>query len=151
MKGRHQGFTLIELVISMTLIAISILGTLLAINTTALFSADPLITYQAVAIAESYLEEIVKKDFPINPCPAGVRSTFSNICNYQGLSEPPTDQTGTPIAGLGGYTVNVNVDNTLASLGAPSLTPGIQMVRIDIKIAHSSMPTMNFSVYRTNY
>ena len=105
-----------------------------------------------MAIAESYLEEIVDKNFPITPCPAGTRGTFTNICNYNGLSEHPTNQNGTAMAGLSGYTVNVVVDSTAASLGSPSLTPGTQVVRIDVTVSLSPMMVpMTFSVYRTNY
>ncbi len=151
MRKNHQGFTLIELVVSMTIIAIALLGTLLSINTAALFSGDPLIVQQALFIAESYIEEITGKDFPVTPCPSGTRPTFTNICNYNGLSEAPTDQTGTAISGLGNYTVNVSVDSTTASLGAPSLTAGTQVVRIDVTLSHANMQSITFSVYRTSY
>ncbi len=146
-----KGFTLVELVMSMTIISVALLGTILTINTAVKYSADPLLTHQAVSIAESYLEEMVSKDFPITPCPAGTRSSFTNICQYNGLSEVPTDQTHTAIAGLGAYTVNVTVDSGAANLGSPSLTTGTQGIRIDVKVSHTSMQTLTFSVYRTNY
>jgi len=149
---KQSGYTLIELVTSMVIISIALLGTLMVINTATLYSGDPLLRHQALAVAESYLEEISDKNFPVTPCPAGTRGTFTNICNYNGLSESPTNENGTPMAGLGGYTVNVAVDSTAASLGSPSLTPGTQVVRVDVTVSLSPMMVpMTFSLYRTNY
>jgi MSHA pilin protein MshD len=152
---KNNGFTLIELVISMTIISIAILGTLLAINTATLFSGDPLITTQATAIAESYLEEIVGKSFPtpavatVCPTTGLTRANFTEVCNYNGLNQVPTDQNGNTLAGLSGYTVQVAVDRQTATLGA--LASGTQVVRIDVTVSHALMTGMKFSVYRTNY
>ena len=144
-----MGYTLIELVMSMTIISIAILGTLFSINMASLYSGDPMITYQGISIAEAYLTEIGTKSFSTGSCPSGTRSTYTNICQYNGLNQVPTDQTGTAIAGLGGYTVQVVVDSSTAVLGA--LTAGTQAVRIDVIVSHSNMDTMTFSAYRTNY
>ncbi|HXH54483.1 MAG TPA: type II secretion system protein [Gammaproteobacteria bacterium] len=155
---KNSGFTLVELVISMTIISIAILGTLLAINTATRFSGDPLISTQAIAIAESYIEEILGKNFqsPTVPaaaaaCPSTVltRANFNDICNYNGLNQAPTDQNGNAIPELSGYTVQVAVDRQTAALGA--LVSGTQVVRIDVTVSHTSMTGMTFSVYRTNY
>lgn len=151
----NRGFTMIELVISMTIIGIAVLGTLLAITTAVRFSGDPLISTQAVAIAESYLEEIMTKDFPTPalaaacPAPGVTRPNFTNVCNYNGLSQVPTDQNDNPIAGLSGYNVQVTVDRQTAALGA--LATGTQAVRIDVIVTHTSMTPRTFSVYKTNY
>jgi len=145
------GVTLIELVASITIISIALLGTLVAVNTAGLYSGDPMISYQSVAIAEAYLSEIATKSFPpVGSCPsAASRSVYTNICNYSGLNQVPTDQTGTAISGLGTYTVQVTVDSAAAVLG--SLTAGTQAVRVDVTVSHPVMDTMTFSLYRTNY
>lgn len=150
-KKLLKGFTLVELVVSITIIAIAVLGTMLAINTAAVYSGDPMISYQAISIAESYLEEITQKSFP-GTCPGSpTRANYTNIICYNGLSQAPTDQNGNLIAGLGGYTVTVAVNTTTAQLGSPSLTAGTQVVRIDVTVSHNQMPTMTYSAYRTNY
>lgn len=151
---KHRGFTMVELVISITIIGIAILGTLLAINTATIFSGNPLLTTQATAIAESYLEEILGKNFPTPAaaaCPSTglTRANFSDICHYNGLNQAPTDQNGNTITELSGYTVQVAIDRQTAGLGA--LASGTQVVRIDVTVSHASMPGMKFSVYRTNY
>lgn len=154
-KIKNSGFTMVELIISMTIIGVAVLGTLMAINTATLFSGDPLITTQAVAIAESYLEEIITKSFPTpaaaSACPSTglTRANFTDICNYNGLNQVPTDQNGNAMAGLGAYNVQVTVDRQTATLG--SLGSGTQAVRIDVKVTHNAMAGMTFSVYRTNY
>ena len=82
-RKKQSGFTMIELIVAMSIIAISLLGTISAINVAGKSSADPMVTFQGIAIAESYLTEISSKDFPSGPCPpASSRATFSNICNY---------------------------------------------------------------------
>ena len=54
-----RGFTLVELIISMMVVAIALGGVLMVMNYTILHSADPMLEHQAVAIAESYLEEVL--------------------------------------------------------------------------------------------
>jgi MSHA pilin protein MshD len=134
------------------IISIAVMGVLMAINVSIRHSADPAITQQAIAIAESYLQEIAAKDFPTVPCPTptGGRSTYANICNYYNLAAgAPTDETGTLIPALSSYNVVVNIDRSAAVLG--SLTAGTQVVRIDVTVSHTGMQTMTFSAYRTNY
>lgn len=149
--SRFKGFTLIELVMSITIIGIAVIGTLVAIQTANRFSGDPLLIQQSISIAEAYLEEIVSKQFTTGACPGGTRPNFTAICQYNGLNQAPTDQLGNPYSTLSAYNVTVTVDSTTASLGSPSLTPGTQVVRIDVTVTHPLMPSMTFSVYRTNY
>jgi MSHA pilin protein MshD len=61
--SRQRGVTLIELVMFIVIVSASIAGVLLAINQTTRASADPLITKQALAIAEALLEEVQSKPF----------------------------------------------------------------------------------------
>lgn len=151
----NSGYTMVELVISITIIGIAVLGTLISINTATKFSGDPLISTQAIAIAESYLEEIMSKSFPTpaaaSACPATglTRANFTDVCNYNGLNQVPTDQNGNAMAGLSGYTVQVAVDRQTAALGA--LASGTQAVRIDVTVTHALMTGMTFSAYKTNY
>jgi len=152
-KKSCAGFTLIELIVSIVLLSIVITGTLSVFITAMKSSADPMIIHQGIAIAESYLEEMMSKDFPSGTCPtpSGGRSTYANICNYYGFATAaPTDQMGNAIAALSRYTVAVNVDHTTAQLG--TLTSGAnQVVRVDVTVSHPNMSAMTFSVYRTNY
>jgi MSHA pilin protein MshD len=149
-----KGFTLVELVIAIVIISVALTGTLLSINVPSQHSADPMTNRQASAIAQAYLDEILTKTFPSSfPCgspPVGGRSTYTNVCDYQGLSDTGAkDQYGNLITGLGKYNVSVNVDGTTAVLG--TLTPGTQVVRVDVTVTRPTMPTLTISGYRTNY
>ncbi len=149
MKKTAQGVGLIELVISMAILSIALLGSLISINTVILSSFDPLLVQQAVSIAESYLQEIGNRHFPINPCPAATRANYTNICHYHGLSESPTDQLGHSLAALSDYNVTVHVDNTTASLG--SFSGSAAVARVDVTVSHSGMQTIQMSAYKTNH
>ena len=58
-----SGVTLIELVISITIVGIAVTGTLLSINRSVRSSADPLVVQQALVVAGAYLEEILVNDY----------------------------------------------------------------------------------------
>jgi MSHA pilin protein MshD len=149
-----SGFTLIELVVAMVIIAITVLGTLLSITTATRYSADPLIRTQAVAITQGYLSEIMNKGFPTQlPCPAPPamgRAYYTNVCDYQGLvNQGAQDMNGNALAGLGNYTVQVNIDTAQAQLD--TLVSGTQVVRVDVSVSVPGQSTVMLSSYRTKY
>lgn len=149
MNHRHKGATLIELVTSIVIVGIALLGTLICMSTVSLHSSDPILLEQAVAIADSYLQEISSKSFPTTPCPsAASRAVYTNVCNYSGLSQVPTDQSGNALAGLGAYTVNVTVDTSTATL--EGLSGASVVARIDVSVSHRAMSTITLSTYVTN-
>lgn len=148
MKKKSHGLGLIELVISMAILSIALLGTLISINTVVFSSSDPLLRKQAVSIADSYLQEIGNRNFPISPCPAATRANYTNVCHYHGLHESPTDQRGNPLASLSDYTVTVNVDHT-AALG--SFSGATAVARVDVTVSHGGMQAVQLSMYKTNY
>jgi Tfp pilus assembly protein PilV len=57
-RGFARGLTLVELIVSIMVLAAGVAGVLLTLNVAVRGSADPLIQKQALAIAESLLEEI---------------------------------------------------------------------------------------------
>lgn len=157
-RSKHaRGFTLIELIVATVIIGLAVTGVFMAIMVSIRHSADPIVLHQSVAIAESYLQEIMVKGFPYsNPCPAApgnngayARDVYANVCDYNGLSEVPTDQTNTPLPGLGAYTVAVSVVSNDGTL--PTLTAGSQIVRVDVTVTNASFSGVTISGYRTNY
>lgn len=108
----QQGVTLIELILSIVIISIALTGIIAVINQTASHSADPLVQHQAVAIAESYLEEILLQSYD-NPTGgySGVdRSLFDDVDDYNGLSDAGVkDQQGNSVAILSNYAISVTV------------------------------------------
>jgi MSHA pilin protein MshD len=157
-KPRQRGATLIELVITIVIISISVGAVIGTMSRMIGHSADPMIEAQAVAIAESYLEEIMLKPY-LDPsgavCPAavGARSTWNNVCDYNGLVDNGAkDQSGAAPSGLdlSAYTVRVTVSLT-ASLN--NLSGSGQVLRVDVNVVYDdgSLVNITLSGYRTNY
>ncbi|MEE8366261.1 MAG: prepilin-type N-terminal cleavage/methylation domain-containing protein [Gammaproteobacteria bacterium] len=142
---RHCGFTLIEVITTIVVVAIAA-AALLGVFTGAIRgSADPMIQQQAVSIAEAYMEEILLKDFAVGP--ETTRATFDDVRDYNGLTDVGArDQSDNAIAGLGAYTITVTV-------GGDSLNaiPVIDSLRIDISVSHAAIDPIVLSGYRTRY
>jgi MSHA pilin protein MshD len=113
--GNNRGFTLVELIISMVVVSIALGGVLMVMNYTVQRSADPMLQHQALAIAESYLEEVLLHSYhdpDDDPDADGEtdRDLFDDVDDYNGLNnEGAHDQNGAAIDGLGNYTVSVGV------------------------------------------
>ncbi len=146
---QSRGFTLIELVISIVVVSIALGGVLMAINYTVTHSADPMLQHQAVAIAESYLEEILLKPFadPDGVDGEGSRVLFDDVDDYNLLSDNGArDQSDNPIGGLENYSVDVTVTNSaLNGIGEGDCK------RITVIVSHPIGFNMTLNGYRTNY
>ncbi|MBU0499604.1 MAG: type II secretion system GspH family protein [Gammaproteobacteria bacterium] len=141
MVRRHsQGLTLVELVVSIAIIAVVVTGVMLVISNAARHSADPMLTEQATAIAQAYLEEIIGKPLADPPGGDTGRATFDDVWDYNGLSNTAgaVDQSGTVIAGLEAYNVAVQV--TAVTLNGSPAT------QIAVTVTHDGDPRINISV-----
>lgn len=145
-RRQQSGFTFVELVISIVLISLAVTGVLLAYTNTVAGSSDPLIREQAVAVAESYLEEILSKRFTDPDADGeGARADFDDVDDYNGLTEEPQLPDGTTL-GLTAYTVTVSVTGTaLNGIAAAS------SLRVDVTVTHSSGESITLTGYRTDY
>jgi MSHA pilin protein MshD len=154
----ERGATLVELVISIAIIAIVVSGTLLLVQKVAVHSADPMIERQALAIAQAYLEEILLRPYwdPTlgsagGACPAapGSRALYDNVCDYRGLDDAGArDQTGAAVTGLGAYRVRVAVD-TAATLG--DLSGSADVLRVDVRVTHPAAVDLVLSGFKARY
>jgi len=151
---RQIGTTMIELVISITVISTAIAGVLVVMSRTMTSSADPIIEYQAVAIAESYMEEIMLQAFDNpgggetgGPEAGETRATYDDVSDYNGLTDNGArDQAGNAIAGLGAYTVNVTVTgNALGGIAAANSR------RVEITVTTQFGTNVALGSYRTNF
>lgn len=135
-KNRGQaGFTLIEAIIFIVIVSVALVGIVTLFNLTTVGAADPARTKQALAVAESLLEEIELQAFtycdPNDANATTATSTASCATTAQGLgptagesryAEPRFDNVGdyhgfsmtgirdiqnNLISGLGGYTASV--------------------------------------------
>lgn len=145
----HSGFSLIELIVAMLLISVGVLGILSAMNTLVKNSADPMVRKQAIAVAESLLEEIALKDFanPTGGYSGPDRAQFDDVSDYAGYATTGImDISGTAIGGLGGYNISsVTVANTalgnIASTDAKLIT---------VTVTAPGGETISMSTFRTN-
>ena len=169
---RDRGFSLIEAIVFIAVVSIGISGVLLAINTATGDSVDPLIRKQAVAIAESLLEEInsmpytyCDPDDPLAatatpPLPAcavpealgpeagetrySTVTPFDNVNDYHGFNMSPiVDLTNTPITGLDTYSASVTITQTVLN-GATALL-------VAVTVAGPRNTTVTMESYRTQY
>jgi len=159
---REAGVNLIELLISIVVIAIACTGVLLVFGQTVRFSADPMIQTQALAIAEAYLDEILAR--PLNdpsggesggseegdPSLAANRPLLDDVQDYDGLSNtPPQGQDGSvvdfaPADGqpdLEGYQVDVDVTSGVS-------VNGVAMARVDVRVRYGTVVDFTLTGFR---
>ena len=159
---RQRGLTLIELVVFIVIVGVGIAGILSVLNVAARTSADPLNPRQALAIAESLLEEVQLKDFDATAAgkacvPGGGaqadRSHFICVADYNGFPTSPT--TGiyasdglTPVAGLENYSARVEV----SASGFPTGVTGTTAVwLITVTVTDPGGSSYTLTGYRFNY
>lgn len=148
MTMRERGATLIELVVSIVIIAIAAGAVLGVLSRSVGRSADAMVLAQAVAIAEAYLEEIALKAFadPDGTDGEALRPDFDDVDDYHGLVDVGArDQFGAALAPLAAYTVTVTVAPSTALTGVP----GADAERIDVRVAHSGGAVVRLSGYKT--
>jgi MSHA pilin protein MshD len=145
-RGGQAGFTLIEIVVAVLVLAIAVCGSMAALSAISVQSADAMVTEQATAIASAYLNEVLQKPFGTFDGRT-TRSTLDVVDDYNGLKNVGVrDQTGALVTGLSKYTVTVSVGpGTLGS------APAAQVREIDVTVVHSSGVTVVLSGYRTKY
>ncbi len=113
----QRGISLIELIMFIVIVSAALTGILLVMNTVTRGSADPLVRKQALAIAESLLEEIESQDFS-NPAGGftgaavqASRAQFDDVFDYGGFATAGAFAINgaAPVPGLEGYGVAVAV------------------------------------------
>ncbi|KXB30247.1 hypothetical protein AT959_12875 [Dechloromonas denitrificans] len=115
---RQHGLTLVELIVFIVIVGVALTGVLAVFNETTRRSADPLIRKQAMATAESLMEELQAVHYL---CPGGAtcasattanRTALHALDDYHGFTmNGIVAIDGTAIAPLAGYTATVAVIN----------------------------------------
>lgn len=120
-RHRHRGFTLIELIIFIVVISAGLAGILSVMNTVVRSSADPMVRKQAIAIAESLLEEILLKEYanPAGGDTGAVRALFDDVDQYDGYNTAAgiTDPLGVAVASLSSYNITPSVAVGTTTIG----------------------------------
>lgn len=155
----QRGISLIELIMFIVIIGFALTGILVVMNQVMRHSADPLIHKQAIAAAESLLEEIELQDFisqsgVTNAVTQANRASEYHIVNdyngydttaYGGGIYPVSGVV--PIAGLEGYNANVTVTDT--ALGGITAGSAV-LITVTVTNPQSEIP-IQISGYRTAY
>lgn len=153
----QQGVTLVELVMAIAIAGIGIVTLLNTFSAVIGRSADPMITQQSIAIAESFVEEITAQPF-LDPssaavCPAAPasRSDFNNVCDYNGFSATTiTDIAGNSLA-LTGYQVSVAVNNGASVAGHLGAISASDILQIVVTVTNPLGENVSLSAYRVRY
>lgn len=142
-KAFARGFTLIELIMFIVIVSIALVGVLKVMDLVVASSADPMVRKQAVALAESVLQEVLQKAYA-DPDPASAasqttRATFNHVDNYNGLTNSTfTDLPST----LSGYVIAIAV--TSATLGS------IAARKVAVTVTYGANSVV-LTGYRTSY
>lgn len=146
-KNKHHcGATLVELIITIVIISVALTGIMNVVNITTAHSADPMVQHQAIAIAESYLEEILLLPTidPDGITSGETRATFDNIADYHSLTDiGAKNQLGSALNGLSLYTINVSVSS-------PVSINGINMTQVKVDVSRQGTDTISLSGYKAN-
>lgn len=139
MTKRHSsGFTLIELIIFIVVMAVGLTGILSVSNSVIKSSADPMVRKQSLAIAQSLLEEILLKDYAksadsaVLGFPAGARNLFDCVRDYDNYTTTAgiVDVTGASVAGLSAYNIAPKVVVSTANLPGSAQ----QLLKVEVSV-----------------
>jgi len=148
---KQAAFTLVELVIGIVILLIIISGLFAALTTIGASSGDPVPRTQAIAIAETYLEEIRLQQYAnLSSCPPvpapGSRAQYIYTCHYQGLTDNGArDQFGNLITGLEDYQISVTLSQSNQLGGVSSADAQL----ISVSVSSPANETLTLSSYRT--
>lgn len=151
----QRGISLIELIMFIVIISVALAGILLVMNQVMGRSADPLIRKQALAIAESMLEEIKLQDLSGAACTGAVganaaRSGVGCVADYSGYSTTAgilDFSTNAAVAGLGSYNITSVSVTQVGTLGGTAINAG-SGVMITVTVADPTGATIEATGYR---
>lgn len=166
------GYTLIELIITITLTSIVMVIFYTVFGKNQVRSVSTVMQVKAAELGQAYLEEVSLKRFdelsPVGnaiPCqegsctPAGnfgdlaegeTRLTFDDVDDYHDLSDsPPVDATNSVRNGYTNFTVSVQVEYAGVEFGLPSQS--LKKITVTVTPPTSEGGQFVFSQYRGNF
>lgn len=144
----QRGISLIELILFIVIVSVALAGLLLVMNVNTRGSVDPLIRKQALAIAESLLEEIELQVFS-DPAGGSIqtnRASFDDVMDYNGFATTGIFSTdGSAVTGLASYNVSVTV-TTIAWVAGTT-----DAKQITVTVTDPSGQSIDAVGYRVNH
>lgn len=137
-----SGFTLIELVVAITLIGICSATILGFMSTMASRNAAVLLDQQSTNIAEAYLQEALSKSFTAQ---AGSRN---DVADYSFTDNGARDSQGNAVAGLGNYQINIAA--APAAFGTITQASG-ECYQITVTVTDPFGNSLSLVGYRTSH
>lgn len=176
LRGRGRGLTMIELILFMVVVSTALAGVLRVFMQATAASADPALRSQALAVAESVMEEVQLMPFTFcdgddanvdaatstvgcagaaeNIGPEAGEGRYAtpqldHVNDYHGFAMTGiTDITDTAVTGLAGYSASVTVTaSALGSLTAPSG----DALRITVTVTGPGSTRIMLDGYRSRY
>lgn len=174
--ARPRGLSLIELLVFIVVVSAALAGVLRVFTQSTATSTDPLLRRQALAIAESLLEEIELMPFTFcDPDDANVETAtgtagcaslpetigpqagetrfavpqFDNVADYHGYSmNGIVDITNAAVPGLSAYSASVSV--AAAALGSITAASG-DALRITVTVTGPGGTSVSLDGYRSRH
>lgn len=172
----ERGLSLIDLLVFIVVVGIAVTGVVSVYSLSARTSADPMVQKQALAIAESLLEEVLTKPYTYcDPDDANADSAtspaacatsaeamgpeagetrysgvtpYDNVNDYDGFSMAGiVDLGGTAVPGLAGYTATVQVQ----AAGAFNGIPAGETLFVTVAVSGPGNHVVNLAGYRTRH
>ena len=175
-RGAGSGFTLLELVVTIVIVAVGLVALLTQILQVTAHSADPMVRQQAHAIAQSYLEEILLRTFcdpdfdpdadPTTGCPtectasactggacAGTgplkevsRDRYDDVCDYHGLTDDGAVDQNNNPVPELSA-FNISVNVDDAAASLNGLSATAgEVVRVDVRVTHDQMRDVDITL-----
>jgi MSHA pilin protein MshD len=176
----QRGLSLIELLVFIVVVGIAVSGVLSVYSLNARSSADPMVQKQALAIAESLLEEVLAKPYtycdpdddavetalssadcatPEGMGTDGVEDRYSNLTPYDNVNDYNNfsmtgirDLNGDDVDGLGGYSATIQVQPVADFNGiVPAVSGDNETLLVTVTVTAPGNHSVSLSGYRTRY
>lgn len=177
MSTDERGLSLIELLVFIVVVGIAVTGVLSVFSLNARTSADPVVQKQALAIADSLLEEVLAQPYTYcDPDDANVETAsstagcatmaetamapeagetrysnltpYDNVNDYNGFAMTGiVDPSGNAVPDLNGYTASVQVQPA----GAFNGIPAGETLLVTVTVTGPGNHSVTLSGYRTRY
>ncbi|MDP2371297.1 type IV pilus modification PilV family protein [Rhodoferax sp.] len=147
-RSWQSGFSLVELILFIVVVSVGIVGILKVMDVSVKSSADPMVRKQAMALAESVLEEVLIKAYcdPDGVSGETTRDAMDDVRDFDGINETiPAGPRflGMP-ASLTGYTIEVKVPEAFVLLGT------VQAKQVTVTVTRGT-ESITLVGYRTRY